>query len=322
VLDRVRGLDARRGWDLLLVLAFVPRAEYWAIIVLIYPIGLGSHANNYTDAAAAWLAGADPWLVGPPSAVFAGPPPMLLPFVPFVPLPIDVTRILWFVVDLALAAWAIRRLKLPAYWLAFPPLFSAIILGHIEVLILAGIVVGGAFSGLAAVVKPYALLPLIAERRWTALAVAAVVIAVTFPFLPWPQFFQEFQAISANLARQDTGDSVFGQPLLMVVAAGALLAVGPRYALWLAVPVLWPHAQPIYKTMTIPVLAPVVAVFWALPFAGASLVGLLVFAGLVLVSRVRPLPGWLRYGIEPAATIASPTPARAHAFSSRSAAPA
>jgi hypothetical protein len=294
-------LTTRRAWDLALVAAFLPSAAWSFFAVLIYPIGLGSHANIYTDAAAAWLAGHDPWTVGPPAAIFAGPPPMLLPFIPFVPLPVDVTRIVWFLMDFAAAIWVLRRLGMPAYWIAFPPLFTAIILGHVEVMVLLAIVIGGAFSGLAAVVKPYAALPLLAERRWTALAVAVAVVGVSAFVLPWRQFLQEFPAISANLARQDVGDSVFGQPLMMVIAALALLSLGVRQALWLCVPLLWPHAQSIYKTMTIPVLCPVVAIFWALPIPGATLIGVVALAVLMHVQRIRRLPHWLQVGIEPVA---------------------
>jgi len=302
VQQRLRDLDARRIWDLALIAAFVPGAAYWAFIVLIYPIGLGSHANIYTDAAAAWLGGGDPWLVGPPTAVFAGPPPMLLPFVPFIPLPVDITRIAWFALDLVLAVWVLRRLRMPVYWLAFPPLFSVIVLGHVEVLVLALLVLGGPVSGLAAVVKPYAALPLIAERRWRALAVAAAVVVVTFPLLPWPRFFADASIIAGTILRQNVGDPIFGQPLPMLIAALALLSLGPRRAIWLAAPVLWPYAQPIYKTMTIPVMAPVLALFWALPFAGSTLVGLVALALLVQVDRMRALPRWVKAGIEPAAT--------------------
>ena len=307
MIQRLRDLDARRIWDVLLLAAFIPGSAYTALVALIYPIGIGSHANIYTAAAAALLQGADPWAVGPPAAVFAGPPPMLLPFVPFIGLPVDVTRLLWFVGDLLMAAWVLRRLKMPAYWLAFPPLFDAIVLGHIEVLVLAAIVIGGAFSGIAAAIKPYAVLPLIAERRWPALFFAAVVVVATFPVLPWTRFLAEYGAINATLARQDVGDSVFGDPVLMVVAAGALLALGPRRGLWLAVPILWPYAQPIYKSMTIPVLAPVLALFWALPLQGATLTGLVLFAALVTVQRFRRLPRFLAVGIEPIATL-TPSP--------------
>jgi hypothetical protein len=289
-------------WDLLLLVAFIPGAASSALIVLVQPAGLGSHANIYTGAAAAWLAGGDPWSVGPPAAVFAGPPPMLLPFLPFVPLPGDVTRFAWFTFDLVLAAWVLRRLRLPAYWLAFPPLFAAIILGHVEVLVLGLLVLRRPLSGLAVVVKPYAALPLIAERRWMALAVAAIALVATAPFLPWPRFLAEAGAISATLARQNVGDAVFGDPLLMAVGAAALLALGLRRALWLAVPLLWPYAQPIYKTLTLPVLSPVMAFAWALPMPGATMAGVVALAVLVSIDRFRPLPAWLKVGIEPVAS--------------------
>lgn len=285
---------------MLLILGFLPGAASWMIAVLIYPEGLGSHANIYTDAAAAWLGGGDPWSVGPPQAVFAGPPPMLVPFAPFVGLPVDVTRLAWFAVDLLIAVWAVRRLRLPAYWLMFPPLFGAVFLGHIEVLILALIVLPGPLSGLAVAIKPYAAFPLLAERRWAALALAVAFVLVTAPFLPWARFVTELSAISATLSRQSHGDSVWGDPLLMLVAVLALGALGLRRALWLGVPLLWPAAQPIYKTMTMPVLTPIVALAWALPIPGATLVGIVAQATLERIDRRRPLWPWLRYGIQPA----------------------
>ncbi len=226
---------------------------------------------------------------------------MLLPFAPFVGLPKDVVRIAWFILDLVIAAAILRRLRMPAYWLIFPPLFGAVILGHIEILILALIVLRGPLSGLALAIKPYAIFPLIAERRWLAIALGIAFVALTAPFLPWPRFLDQLGEISANLARQSKGDSVFGDPLLMVIAIGALAALGIRRALWLAVPILWPAAQPNYKTMTMPVLTPVIALFWALPIPGATLVGLLAQVVLERLDRRRPIWRWLRHGIEPAA---------------------
>ena len=299
-------MTVSKRWDALLLLAFLPGAALWALIVIAHPEGLGSHANIYTGAAAAWLSGGDPWSFGPPAAVFAGPPPMLLAYLPFLPLPIDVTRLAWFALDLGVAAWVLRRLHMRAHWLAFPPLFASIILGHLEVLVLGFLVLRGPLAGLAAVVKPYAALPLIAERRWTALAVAAIVLLVTLPVLPWTGFIAQAGAISEAIVRQNVGDAVFGDPVLMGVGLIALGALGFRRALWLAVPLLWPYAQPIYKTMTLPVLTPLIAIFWALPVPGMTLVGVVALAVLVTVDRFRPLPGWLKLGIEPAA--ASPLP--------------
>jgi hypothetical protein len=142
----------------------------------------------------------------------------------------------------------------------------------------------------------------VAERRWPALALAAIVVVATLPILPWARFVTEAGTIAATLARQDHGDAVFGDPLLMGAGIVALASLGVRRALWLAVPLLWPYAQPIYKTMTLPVLSPVLALAWALPVSGATLVGVIALAALVMLDRVRPLPRWLKAGIEPAAS--------------------
>jgi hypothetical protein len=215
-----------------------------------------------------------------------------------------------------LAIWVFRRLGMGPHWIAFPPMFAAIILGHIEVVVLALLVLRGPLAGLAAVIKPYAVLPLIADRNWRALVVGAVVLIGTAPFLPWLRFLQESPLINATLARQDVGDSTFGDPLLMAIGVIALAALGLRRALWLAVPVLWPYAQPIYKIVSIPALCPILAIAWALPFPGVTLLGVVVLAVLVSVDRVRPLPAWLRPGIGdvarwPTASVDRPAPAAA-----------
>ena len=84
--------------------------------------------------------------------------------------------------------------------MAFPPLFQAIQLGHPEVLVLWLLVSGGVASGLAAVIKPYAGFALLAERRWAAITLGLLVVAVTAAFLPWPRFVEDFPRISATLA--------------------------------------------------------------------------------------------------------------------------
>jgi hypothetical protein len=304
-LDLAAALGAPRRfrltWDVVLLVAFVPGAAWSVIVSIIAPMTIGSHGAIYADAAQAWLTGVDPWLIGPPAVIYGGPPTMLLPFAPFAFLPWDVTRMAWVAIDAGVAIWAIRRLGLPAYWLIFPPLFEAIVLGHPEVLVLGLVVLRGPLGGLAVLIKPYAVLPFLAERRWTAIIVGAVAALITFPFLPWGRFFAELPQIGATLARQSQGDSVFGQPLLMVIAVVALAALGPRRALWLAVPVLWPYAQPIYKTMSMPMLTPVVALAWALPLPNATLAGIVALAVLASMDKFRPLPHWLALGISPAA---------------------
>jgi hypothetical protein len=268
-----------------------------SVAAIIAPQSIGSHAAIYTDAARTWLAGGNPWTVGPELAVFAGPPPMLLPFVPFINLPVDLTRLVWVGGTLILAIWTLRRLGMPPYWLAFPPLFEVIELGHPEVLILWLLVLGGPVSGLAAMVKPYSGLAILAERRWTALLALAVGLVATAPLLPWFEFIRELPRIAELVVIQNNGDSVFGQPVLMVVAVAALAVLGPRRGLWLATPVLWPYAQPTYKVMTVPALSPVCAFFWAIPVPGFTLVGVVAEAALLWIGRRSTLPAWLRAGL-------------------------
>jgi hypothetical protein len=186
---------------------------------------------------------------------------------------------------------------------------SNIILGHPEVLVLALLVAGGALSGLSALIKPYAAFALLGERRWPALVLATVTGLTSLLFLPWATFMEELPEINANLARQGHGGSVFGDPLLMVVAAVALASLGPRRALWLAVPVLWPYAQEGYKVLSMPVLSPILAVFWAIPVQSFTLIGLVAYAVLFQLDRHRRLPGWLSAGVQPVSRWLDPHPA-------------
>jgi glycosyl transferase family 87 len=267
---------------------------------LILPLSVGSHAANYTSAAAAWVAGGDPWHVGPPAAIYAGPPPMLLLFVPFIPLPPDLTRVIW-VVGVSLAAvWVVRRIGLPGYWVAFPPMFQAIFLGHPEVLVLALLVFGGPLSGIAAVIKPYAAAPLLAERRWSAFLVAIAVVVITAPFLPWATFIADLPSIAANLVRQNHGDSTFGSPILMALAVVSLVSLGFRRGLWLSVPLLWPLAQPMYKAASLPALSPFLAIAWSFPVPGFTVVGVVAEAIVLRLASRRPLPAWFMHGFTPA----------------------
>lgn len=274
------------------------------------PAIIGSHAVIYTEAARAWIAGGDPWQVGPPAVVFAGPPPMLLPFLPFVALPGLAVRATWVVGSFVVAVWSLRRFGLPAYWIGFPPLVEAIVLGHPEVLLLGLLALRGPLSGLAVIVKPYAGLPLLAERRWGALALAAIALVVTIPVLPWPRFMAELPAIASTLVRQSAGDSTFGQPLLMIIGAVALASLGLRRALWLSVPVLWPYAQPIYKVVTVPALSPLLALAWSIPIPGSTLAGLILEATLLLLLRHDRLPRQLKpiLQFEPRRQAAWPVP--------------
>ena len=288
-----------RPWNIVLPIAFAIGGASAILDVLIEPRLFGSHAWIYTDAARAWLSGGDPWLTGPPADLFAGPPPMLLPFVPFVALPSQLIAIMGVLVAAASLVWLLVKLGLPGYWIGFLPFAGVVVLGHFEVPVVLLLLYGGRFAGLATLVKPYTAFALLAQQRWTALAVAIIAVVVTAPLLPWAQFFEDRDFIATSLARQYGGDSVFGNPLLVGVAGVALLSLGWRRAFWIGAPVLWPFAQQSYKIMAVPLMTPVLATFWALPIPGATVLGIVAQALLERVAGRRSLPAWLCTGIEP-----------------------
>jgi len=181
----------------------------------------------------------------------------------------------------ALAGFAIRSLGLPLWWVSFWPIVDGALVGNPDVAVLFTLVIAHRrFDTLAPLLKIYAVLPLVGERRWRSLAVLVVVLAVTAPILPWglwleaiPSSTKAFDAVA-----QPTS---FGNPILMVVAGVALLSMGIRRAAWLAVPVLWPWTQPHYLAMSTPALTPLLAIVWGLP-----VVPPIVMLGSIVVAAV------------------------------------
>jgi hypothetical protein len=292
----VSGLDnARRAakarlrqltWDqIVLPIAFLGASGYWFASFLVGPGALGYDARLYAFAARAMIEGRDPWYVERFGGNFAGPPTTLVPYLPFAYLPEEVVAAIWIAGSLLLAIFILRKLSMPTWWLAFPPIFVPIVTGSVELLMVAILVAGGGLSGLAAVLKPYAGLALVAERRWRALAVATVVTIMTVPLLPWATFIADLPHIASRLQIQSFTSNAFGNVALMLVASIALLSMGIRRALWLATPVLWPSPQIYYAAMTLPVITPIVALCWTLDFPAAMVVGVVLAA---ICHRLRP----------------------------------
>lgn len=253
---------------------------------------IGYDARLYSAAARAMVEGADPWRIALDGGYFAGPPTTLVPFVPFAFLPAVLVSAVWVGLNLALAIRLTRALRLPSWWIAFPPIFLGIVYGSVEILMIAILIEGGRWSGLAAVLKPYAVLPLVAERRWAALVTGGVVAIVSVLVLPWAMFIANLDLIGGYFGTQGRPlANVYGDAALMAVAGAVLLSFGWRRALWLATPVMWPGAQAHYSAMTIKVLPPVVALCWALPIPEATLLGVGVGAAFELAPAViRRLP--------------------------------
>jgi hypothetical protein len=271
-------------WEIVLVVVFAVVTARIVAPYLVYPTAFGGDARVYAEGARLWLTGGDPWAVQPGTAVtFAAPPHALLFFAPFAFLPPIVTGTVWAIGLLVSSAFALRRLGMPLWWLAFPPLANSIVVGSLDGLAFVLLVLGPTW--LAVLAKPYAALPLLAERRIRSLVIAAAVTIGTLLILPWRQFLADLSFITSQLGLHAEDLSSFGEPIGMIAGGIALALLGARRGLWLATPVLWPSTQLHYAAMCVPALTVATAIGFALPIPGAPLVAVVVAA---VLRRLRP----------------------------------
>jgi hypothetical protein len=244
---------------------------------------VGVDGELYRRAAATWLGGGDPWTAytatntwpatgGHIQELFTGPPPTVLAFVPFVWIPESVFVVGWLALTFAAAVYTIRRLRLPLYWLLFPPMVTGVVSGNPHVVCLALLLCGSNWlRALAAPMKAYAAIPMVVERQWRALAILTVAgIASVILFWPlWSRYFGEAAGIQAWISGPGTmgGFSAARDPRLFAVTAaalGLLALVDRRAAGWLSVPALWPATQYFYATFALPLRSPWLAAALAL----------------------------------------------------------
>ena len=161
-------------------------------------------------------------------------------------------------------------LRLPWWWLLFPPLVQSVISGNVQSLLVPLILVGA--GPVAALLKVYAAVPL-GDPRSMACADRAgrASCSSRAPILPWPAFLANLDEIGARLSSQNEN----GLPnlLLVVIAPAVLLAlwvVGRERAAWLAVPAIWPAQQFYYGTLVMPTRSKVAAAIVAFPVAGRA----------------------------------------------------
>ena len=273
-----------RGPDLALVRAWV--ARYWLAVWFAIISGIrlsalvggapGFDGRLYLDATRAWLAGSDPW-VFIDTQRFAAPPPSLVPLVPVALLPEELGVAVMVVLAVVGALATIRLLRLPWWWLLFPPLVDGMWNGNPQTLIVPLILVGA--GPVAAFLKVYSLVPMILTLRWRAVLVTGLALLVTAPFLPWESYIAQFGELSESLVSQsDGGLSATAIPLLIPIALIALALAGRERAGWLAVPALWPATQWYYSTLAMPALTPVAAAIIAVPVPGAAVVAAIAVA--------------------------------------------
>jgi hypothetical protein len=203
---------------------------------------------------------------------------------PFAILPEAVAIPIFMAISLAAVGFAVRRLRLPSYWVLFPPLVDALIVGNPNAMLVALLMTRLAPVGVFA--KIYGIIPVLAAGRWRLVAVTGVLLVATAPLLPWSTYIGHWDdlrqlqiAASENLSAWDT-------PLLVPTIV-ALFIIGPRSAGWLLVPAVWPNTQTHYNVMGLPVArGPLLALGLSIPIPLVAPLSVIVFAAARLVARV------------------------------------
>jgi hypothetical protein len=239
----------------------------------------------YRAAAEAALTGGDPWTVGADGVAFAGPPTTLLLYLPASLLPESVAIGVYLGLSIAAAVVAVRAVRRPLWWMLFPPILDSLIVLNPDVLVVACLLSGPRAAALAPVLKIYAFIVLVWQRRWVPVLAASIICALSIGW--WPQFLGHFDDIQTTLDAQAFGGlSAWGSWLVVPVVL-ALFLVRNHGAEWLVVPALWPASQLHYAAIALPVAVrnPAVAVllsFAVLPFAALATI---VYAASVMATR-------------------------------------
>lgn len=286
MIDRLRLAVERIGlpaWFVVIDLLWIAKPEV-----------LGIDARHYQRAASTWLAGGDPWSVTEFGIPYAAGPHTLLFYAPTSVLPLAASTWLWLLGGLAAAIWLVRRLELPVWWLAFPPLLHAVWNGNPQTIALALLVQGSMFGAVVAVgLKLYAAIPLL--TRWRHLVVALVVLAVVLLILPWQLYLERGLGVGTHLQTAWNG-SAWRIPILVIPTLAALWVIRRQGAEWFAVPAVFPATQFYYVAMALPALAgrPILAALLALPAVLMTPLVVIGLAALELGRRRRVGVGSLR----------------------------
>lgn len=265
------------------------------------PEVLGIDARHYQRAAAAWLGGADPWLVTEQGVGFAPGPHTLLFYAPTSVLPVALAELVWMALGVAASVWLVRRLGLPIWWVLFPPLTHSIWNGNPQTIVLALLVAGGTVPAVVAVaLKAYAGLVLLFRPK--DLVIAGLALLVTLPVLPWELYLRDASTIASYLVGSWNG-SAWRIPILIPPTLVALWILRRNGAEWFAVPAVWPSIQFYYVAMALPAVAqrPMLAAAFALPVPLLVPLTVMVLAvRLLLAGRIGEEPnggvpaGWRR----------------------------
>jgi hypothetical protein len=247
-------------------------------------------ARLYQQATNVWLAGGDPWTLNVDGIYYASGPWSLMMYVPTAWLPLEVASWAWTALGFGSAIWTLRRLDMPLWWLAFPPLAQALWAGNAQPIVLAALLVRAPWGvTIAAGLKLYGFVPALLARRWREVAIASFVLGLTLPALPWSMWVEHQFGFQAATTLTWNGSAWRFPPLIPVVAV-ALFLLRKKGAEWLAIPGLWPGTQFFYHVFALPVLRdkPWLSAMLALPMPLLAPVAVIAYA--VLAGDPRPLP--------------------------------
>ena len=132
-------------------------------------------SSIYYRAVQIWLAGGDPWAATvsvTPTLMFsyAGSPATTVLLAPSALLSEGQFTALWLALSALSAVAIVRWLRLPVWWLLFPPTVEALYSGNPQLVVLMLLLAGAGRAGVVAdsvavALKVYAVVPLLAERR-------------------------------------------------------------------------------------------------------------------------------------------------------------
>ncbi len=235
-------------WGLALIFLFVSVERTISAYTLGY---MAVDFRIYRAAAIAAWHGGDPWRAGAAGLTFAAPPPALIPYLPAAALPEGLAIAVYALLSVIAAIVTLRALRLPLWWLLFPPLAESIVVLNSDVFVIALLLSGGRFASVSVLFKIYAAVPLVGQRRWAAVAVGILLCAASLPLLP--QFIADRDSITNALAQQSSGGLSAWGIWLIVPTFVAVVILRREGAGWLAVPALWPFTQLHYSVLALPV---------------------------------------------------------------------
>jgi hypothetical protein len=296
---RLRAVRERVGEDRLRILGEIALAAWFAGQTYLRiarfvrdTVPLGQDIRIYYRGVEQWLHGGDPWagevVVRHSVFSYAGSPATTILLAPSALFSEDQFTVLWLLLSALSAIAIIRWLRLPIWWLLFPPTAEALYSGNPQLVILMLLLAGAARPGvvadsIAVVLKVYAVIPLLGERRLRRVGLALVLTMATVIVAPslWVHYAEQFGAISARLAQQsNNGYSAFYYPILLVPTVISIILLwrrDPKAAAWLAVPALWPSSEFHYSTFAQPVMTPLLAIPLAVPIQQLAPVAIMLY---------------------------------------------